>query len=71
MADTVLWWHRRTGHKMLVSATNGHVARQSFRPAYPKMQGTFLAEQLGNAYVSVDLTFHEGSFLAPEATRLH
>lgn len=64
MADNVMWWRRRTGHKMLVSGANGHIARRSFWTGYPKVQGTFLAERLGDAYVSVGLTFNEGSFLA-------
>ncbi|HEY0697978.1 MAG TPA: erythromycin esterase family protein [Micromonospora sp.] len=64
MADTVLWWHRQTGHRMLLSAANGHVARRSFWPDHPKVQGTFLAEQLGTGYVSVGVTFHQGATLA-------
>ena len=64
MADNVLWWQRRTGHRMLVSGANGHIARRSFWAGYSKVQGTFLTERLGDGYVSVGLTFDQGAFLA-------
>ena len=71
MADNTVWWHQQTGHKILLSAHNGHVAYQSDRPEwYPKTQGAFLRERLGTRYVSAGFTFNEGSFNAMEADRV-
>ncbi|MFI7407194.1 erythromycin esterase family protein [Streptomyces sp. NPDC049627] len=65
MADNVAWWAERTGTKVLLSAHNAHVAYVPDDPAhYPKMQGAFLRDRLGDAYVSVGLTFYRGSFNA-------
>ncbi|MEU5190389.1 erythromycin esterase family protein [Streptomyces klenkii] len=63
MADNTVWWQRHTGQKILLSAHNAHVSYVSDNPAqYPKMQGAFLRDRLGSAYVNVRLTFSEGSF---------
>ncbi|MFI5531790.1 erythromycin esterase family protein [Kitasatospora sp. NPDC051853] len=44
---------------------NSHIALQSYVPAtYPRVQGDFLREQLGDGYLSVGLTFDHGSFNA-------
>ncbi|NUT26243.1 MAG: erythromycin esterase family protein [Streptomyces sp.] len=65
MADNVAWWAERTGTKVLLSAHNAHVAYVPDDPAhYPKMQGAFLRDRLGDAYVSVGFTFYRGSFNA-------
>ncbi|MET9831012.1 erythromycin esterase family protein [Streptomyces sp. NPDC006385] len=65
MADNVAWWARHTGTKILLSAHNAHVAYVPDDPAhYPKMQGAFLRDRLGDAYVSVGFTFYRGSFNA-------
>jgi erythromycin esterase len=65
MADNVAWWQRHTGTKVLLSAHNGHIAYVPDDPQhYPKVQGAFLREQLGRAYVSVGFTFDRGSFNA-------
>ncbi|TLQ42858.1 erythromycin esterase family protein [Streptomyces marianii] len=70
MADNVAWWQARTGHKVLLSAHNNHVAYRSSDPRYPRMQGAFLHERLGDDYVSVGTTFGHGSFNAtgPDGT---
>ncbi|MFJ2828055.1 erythromycin esterase family protein [Streptomyces sp. NPDC087263] len=65
MAEDVAWWERHTGTKVLLSAHNAHVGYESFAPAdYPRMQGAFLRDSLGSDYVSVGLTFDQGSFNA-------
>ncbi|MFK0115578.1 erythromycin esterase family protein [Streptomyces sp. NPDC090994] len=65
MADNVLWWQRRTGTKVLLSAHNAHVSYETMDPRhYPRMQGAFLRDRLGADYVSVGLTFDRGSFNA-------
>jgi len=65
MADNVVWWQEHTGTKVLLSAHDAHVGYESFDTAYyPKMQGAFLRERLGSAYVSVGVTYDRGSFNA-------
>ncbi|MEV6549849.1 erythromycin esterase family protein [Streptomyces sp. NPDC051597] len=65
MAENIAWWQHRTGDKILLAAHNGHVALRSYTPAtYPRVQGEFLREQLGGGYLSVGLTFGQGSFNA-------
>ncbi|MEV6912066.1 erythromycin esterase family protein [Amycolatopsis sp. NPDC051071] len=65
MADNVAWWQRLTGGKVLVSAHNGHVAKVTPSTAmYPKVQGDFLREMYGKHYVSIGMSFNEGSFLS-------
>ncbi|MER7482175.1 erythromycin esterase family protein [Streptomyces sp. NPDC126510] len=74
MADNVAWWQARTGHKVLLSAHNSHVSYRTSDPRYPRMQGAFLRERLGEGYVSVAVTFGTGSFNAtgPDGTtRVH
>ncbi|WP_330328519.1 erythromycin esterase family protein [Streptomyces sp. NBC_00536] len=64
MADNTTWWHRRTGHKMLLSAHNGHVGYLSTDPVmYPTTQGVFLRNALGRGYAAIGFTFGRGSFL--------
>ncbi|MFF8293290.1 erythromycin esterase family protein [Streptomyces sp. NPDC016309] len=68
MADTVLWWHRRTGDKILLSAHNGHIGYLSSYPElYPVPQGASLRDALGRHYVSIGFTFNRGSFLTGDA----
>ncbi|MFD8707873.1 erythromycin esterase family protein [Kitasatospora sp. NPDC059648] len=64
MADNTLWWQRRLGGKVLLSAHNGHTGYRSSDPAlYPTTQGSHLRDALGAGYVSVGFTFGGGSFL--------
>ncbi|MFI9362812.1 erythromycin esterase family protein [Kitasatospora sp. NPDC053057] len=64
MADNTLWWQRRLGGKVLLSAHNGHVGYRSSDPAlYPTTQGSHLRDALGADYVSIGFTFGAGSFL--------
>jgi erythromycin esterase len=65
MAENTAWWHEHTGHKILLSAHNGHIGYESGAPRiYPKPQGAFLRDRLGARYVNVGLTFYRGSFNA-------
>ncbi|MEV6910377.1 erythromycin esterase family protein [Amycolatopsis sp. NPDC051071] len=67
MAANVAWWQRRTGHKVLLSAHNGHVSYVSDNPGlYPKTQGAFLRETLGRDYLPVGFSFDRGSFLSKD-----
>lgn len=69
MAENTVWWQRQVGGKVLVSAHNGHIGYESGTPhEYPKIQGAFLRDRLGTAFVSVGLTFGRGSFNATDAT---
>ncbi|MFI6642785.1 erythromycin esterase family protein [Streptomyces sp. NPDC050504] len=68
MARNVSWWQRHTGHKVLVSAHNSHVAYVSDLPReYPKVQGAFLRDVYGDAYRAIGFTFRQGSFLSSDA----
>lgn len=65
MAANVLWWQRRTGDKVLLSAHNAHDSYETTDPEHsPKTQGAFLRDHLGDGYVSIGLTFDRGSFNA-------
>lgn len=67
MADNVLWWQRQTGHKMLLSAHNGHIGYLSTHPdMYPRTQGTVLRDQLGHHYTAIGFTFAGGTFLTKD-----
>ncbi|MFH8610598.1 erythromycin esterase family protein [Streptomyces sp. NPDC018029] len=64
MAANTVWWQRRTGDKMLLSAHNGHVGYLSTDPVmYPTTQGVYLRNALGSRYVAIGFTFNRGSFL--------
>ncbi|GAA3397358.1 erythromycin esterase family protein [Streptomyces roseoviridis] len=65
MAENTVWWQRRTGDRMLLSAHNGHIGYETTMPAqYPRLQGAFLRDALGRDYVSIGTTFGRGSFNA-------
>ncbi|MBH1936018.1 erythromycin esterase family protein [Streptomyces sp. AV19] len=67
MAENVAWWQRHTGHRMLVSAHNGHVAYVPDTPlTHPVSQGGVLRDMLGEEYLAVGFTFTQGSFLSQE-----
>uniref|UniRef100_UPI0004BF1869 erythromycin esterase family protein n=1 Tax=Streptomyces flavochromogenes TaxID=68199 RepID=UPI0004BF1869 len=68
MADNVLWWQRHTGHRMLLSAHNGHVGYLSTHPdMYPRTQGAVLRDHLGSGYAAIGFSFAGGSFLTKDA----
>lgn len=65
MADNITWWHQHTGHRILLSAHDGHVGLVTDDPVmYAKVQGTFLREALGKDYFAIETTFGQGSFLS-------
>ncbi|MFG2837408.1 erythromycin esterase family protein [Streptomyces zaomyceticus] len=65
MAENTVWWQRRTGDRILLSAHNGHVGYETTAPdQYPRIQGAFLRDALGRDYVSVGASFGRGSFNA-------
>ncbi|MET7620701.1 erythromycin esterase family protein [Streptomyces sp. NPDC005408] len=65
MAENTVWWQRQTGQRILLSAHNGHVGYESSNPAqYPKLQGAFIRDMIGNDYVSAGFTFGQGTFNA-------
>ncbi|MDH6579321.1 erythromycin esterase family protein [Kitasatospora sp. MAP5-34] len=67
MAENVAWWQRHTGDRMLLSAHDGHVGYVTAEPEnYPKVQGAFLRETLGKAYLAIGTTFDQGSFLSED-----
>ncbi|MFE0736869.1 erythromycin esterase family protein [Streptomyces sp. NPDC058855] len=69
MADNVLWWQRRTGHRMLLSAHNGHVGYLSTHPdLYPRTQGAVLRDRLGRDYAAIGFTFAGGTFLTKDTS---
>ncbi|GGQ10076.1 erythromycin esterase family protein [Streptomyces roseolilacinus] len=69
MADNVLWWQRRTGHRILLSAHNGHVGYLSTDPAmYPRTQGAVLRDLLGRDYAAIGFGFAGGSFLTKDTS---
>lgn len=69
MAENTVWWQRQTGHRILLSAHNGHVGYEPTAPEqYPKLQGQFIREMVGADYVSIGTTFGQGSFNALDLT---
>ncbi|MFI1655082.1 erythromycin esterase family protein [Streptomyces sp. NPDC020472] len=69
MADNVLWWQRHTGHKMLLSAHNGHIGYLSTHPdTYPRTQGAVLRDRLGRDYTAIGFSFAAGSFLTKDTS---
>jgi erythromycin esterase len=67
MADNTAWWNGHTGHRMLLSAHNGHTAYRTYDPVhYPVIQGTHLRQRLGTRYLSIGTTFGHGSSTVPD-----
>ncbi|MFJ2783377.1 MULTISPECIES: erythromycin esterase family protein [unclassified Streptomyces] len=67
MTQNILWWQKRTGHKMLVSAHNDHLGLIAAEAVYyPKTQGSFLRDALGRDYLPIGMTFDRGSFLSKD-----
>ncbi|MGV9315123.1 erythromycin esterase family protein [Streptomyces sp. NPDC003691] len=69
MAENTVWWQRRTGGRAVLSAHNGHVGYESARPdLYPRLQGAYLRDLVGDAYLCAGFTFGQGSFNAMDLT---
>ncbi len=72
MAGNVLWWHRHTGHRILLSGHNNHIGYDPENPqVLPRTQGAVLRDRLGGGYLSVGLTFGQGSFKATDPEEVH
>jgi erythromycin esterase len=68
LAKNVIWWHQRTGHKIVYWSGShsavGHARTVSFPPAPPRTSrnaGSYLRDQFGARYMSVGLSFRNGS----------
>ncbi|MGK5551044.1 erythromycin esterase family protein [Actinomadura kijaniata] len=65
-AENVEWWHRHTGRRVLFWSSSSHTCdglRRGF-PPFPshasRNAGSHLRERLGDGYLSLGITFHEG-----------
>jgi erythromycin esterase len=67
MAANTAWLHEQAGDRVLVYAHDTHIAYESPDPdRYPKTQGAFLRDRLGERYVAIGTTFNQGSFHAQD-----
>ncbi|WP_240967429.1 erythromycin esterase family protein [Streptomyces composti] len=66
MAENTLWWHRRTGQKVVAGGHNSHLYLTSSTPDLPLPQGQVLRERLGEGYVMVAASFDRGTVHATE-----
>ncbi|WP_129840952.1 erythromycin esterase family protein [Streptomyces sp. RFCAC02] len=65
LAANTAWWVRNEGGRVLLASSNGHVGYVSDNPEmFPRPAGAFLRDDLGDDYVSVGLTFNEGTINA-------
>ncbi|MEU7487830.1 erythromycin esterase family protein [Streptomyces sp. NPDC042319] len=65
MAANTAWWLRHRGGRILLASNNGHIAYTSDNPAeFPEPAGAVLHRRLGDDYVSIGLTFNEGTINA-------
>ncbi|GAA3502711.1 hypothetical protein GCM10019016_098200 [Streptomyces prasinosporus] len=61
MAENTLWWHRHTGHRLVLGGHNSHVYTSSSTPHLPLTQGAVLRRRLGDGYLAVGLSFDRGA----------
>ncbi|MFH8974309.1 erythromycin esterase family protein [Streptomyces sp. NPDC017890] len=61
MAENTLWWHRHTGHRLVLGGHNSHLYTRSSTPSLPRPQGSVLRERLGDGYLAVGLSFDRGA----------
>ncbi|MGW4027607.1 erythromycin esterase family protein, partial [Streptomyces sp. NPDC005009] len=61
MAENTLWWHRHTGHRLVLGGHNSHLYTRSSTPALPLTQGAVLRRRLGDGYLAVGLSFDRGA----------
>ncbi|KAF3469450.1 erythromycin esterase family protein [Streptomyces sp. Tu 3180] len=64
MADNALWWHRHTGHRLVLGGHNSHLYTVSSTPGLPLTQGAVLRRRLGDDYLAVGLSFGRGAVRA-------
>ncbi|UQI45518.1 erythromycin esterase family protein [Streptomyces sp. HU2014] len=69
MAENAVWWQRRTGDRIVVSAHNGHVTYEAALPTvFPVTMGRDLRELIGSEYLAVGTSLYEGAYRARTAT---
>ncbi|MFE2277998.1 erythromycin esterase family protein [Streptomyces sp. NPDC059454] len=61
MAENTLWWHRHTGHRVVLGGHNSHLYTRSSTPSLPLPQGSVLRQRLGDGYLAVGLSFDRGA----------
>ncbi|MDT0397387.1 MULTISPECIES: erythromycin esterase family protein [Streptomyces] len=66
MAENTLWWHRRTGHRLVLGGHNSHLYTSSSTPNLPVVEGSVLRRRLGDGYLAVGLSFGRGAVHATE-----
>lgn len=66
MAENTLWWHRHTGHRLVLGGHNSHLYTRSSTPTLPLTQGEVLRRRLGDGYLAVGLSFDRGAVHATE-----
>ncbi len=66
MAENTLWWHRHTGHRVVLGGHDSHVYTLTSTPRLPLAQGTVLRERLGDGYRAVAVSFGRGAVHATE-----
>ncbi|MFD7704821.1 erythromycin esterase family protein [Streptomyces caelestis] len=66
MAENTLWWHRHTGHRVVLGGHNSHLYTTSSTPTLPTTQGAVLRQRLGDGYLAVGLSFDRGAVHATE-----
>ncbi|MGW4759708.1 erythromycin esterase family protein [Streptomyces chartreusis] len=66
MAENTLWWHRRTGHRLVLGGHNSHLYTSSSTPLLPVAEGAVLRQRLGRGYLAVGLSFDRGAVHATE-----
>ncbi|MFD5776630.1 erythromycin esterase family protein [Streptomyces fungicidicus] len=64
MAENTLWWHRHTGHRLVLGGHNSHLYKRSSTPSLPLAQGAVLQRRLGDGYLAVGLSFGRGAVRA-------
>ncbi|MFI0501395.1 erythromycin esterase family protein [Streptomyces albogriseolus] len=66
MAENTLWWHRHTGHRVVLGGHDSHIYTLTSTPSLPLAQGTVLRQRLGDGYVAVAASFDRGAVHATE-----
>ncbi|MGW5974616.1 erythromycin esterase family protein [Streptomyces sp. NPDC055186] len=66
MAENTLWWHRRTGHRLVLGGHNSHLHTSSSPPVLPLPREAVLRRRLGDGYLAVGPSFGRGTVRAPE-----
>ncbi|MGC0377075.1 erythromycin esterase family protein [Streptomyces sp. SAI-229] len=61
MAENTLWWHRHTGHRLVLGGHDSHLYTRSSTPTLPLPQGSVLRRRLGDGYLAVGLSFDRGA----------